>query len=268
MYERSLSRKLPGSIVSCVTPPNLAPGPGARPPKAGGSEHCVHSVVWRDTEELVGSHGPTPLLTASKAEARQSSRQGKKEAPRIIVAPGARAESRGGGPPARHTADSSEHFRQQTAEDKEAQEVQIILAIAEERLDEASSLLSSVRRGRGEVEEGKPALAPHIESNIGVLEETRERIGDAIEIYRAVQERQTSKTLPWPPPPGPDMAVEQRLRDGLREAVITRTVDRGRRAGEGDGRRGGQLWEVRQPGEQTQTGQELASNRYLPLGKL
>ena len=134
---------------------------------------------------------------------------------------------------------------------KEAEEVRIILAIADEHLDQAGSLLSSVRRDqRGAVEEGGLPLALDIETNIGRLEETRERIDNAIEIYQAVRERRGEVGGDPPPPPhdSPSVTfqatvnVEHKVKRELKEVVITRT-SRGRRSGVEDDRREGQLWE-------------------------
>ena len=150
--------------------------------------------------------------------------------------------------------------------DDEEEEVRIILAIADEHLDQAGSLLSSVRRDqRGAAEEGSVALALDIENNIGRLEETREKIGNAIEIYKAVQERRGEvggERSPPPPPRSPNVTfqatvnVEHKVRRDLKEVVITRT-SRGRRSGVDDDRRDGQLWEPGQlgggaPGERGQ----------------
>ena len=94
-------------------------------------------------------------------------------------------------------------------------------------------------------------LALDIETNIGRLEETRERIGNAIEIYQAVQERRGEvgeERYPPPPPRSPNVTfqatvnVEHKVRRELKEVVITRT-SRGRRSGVEDDRREGQLWE-------------------------
>ena len=151
--------------------------------------------------------------------------------------------------------------------DEEEEEVRIILAIADEHLDQAGSLLSSVRRDQrgAAAEEGSVALALDIENNIGRLEETREKIGNAIEIYKAVQERRGEvggERSPPPPPRSPNVTfqatvnVEHKVRRDVKEVVITRT-SRGRRSGVDDDRRDGQLWEAGQlgggaPGERVQ----------------
>ena len=154
------------------------------------------------------------------------------------------------------------------ADNEEEEEVRIILAIADEHLDQAGSLLSSVRRdqrGAAGAEGGSVALALDIENNIGRLEETREKIGNAIEIYKAVQERRGEvggERSPPPPPRSPNVTfqatvnVEHKVRRDLKEVVITRT-SRGRRSGVDDDRRDGQLWESGQlgggaPGERVQ----------------
>ena len=160
---------------------------------------------------------------------------------------------------------------------KEEEEVRIILAIADEHLEQAGSLLSSLRRDqRGAGEEGGLPLALDIETNIGRLEETRERIGNAIEIYQAVQERRGEvgdERYPPPPPRSPNVTfqatvnVEHKVRRELKEVVITRT-SRGRRSGVEDDRREGQLWEGKldggsSPGEWS----TLLPSHYLPLLK-
>ena len=224
--------------------------------RAGGSVQCVHSDGWQpaDTYTPPPSHFSVPLLAGGDASlaSNQLRREGG-SGPRLNSG---RKEER---PPAQATADNgggqsaTEGERRKTLEDgKKAEEERFILAIADEHLDQASSLLSSVRRDqRGAGEEGGLPLALDIETNIGRLEETRERIGNAIEIYQAVQERRGEVGDESYPPPlshNPNVTfqatvnVEHKVRKELKEVVITRT-SRGRRSGVEDDRREGQLWE-------------------------
>ena len=160
---------------------------------------------------------------------------------------------RGDRPPAQAAADTRQCVpaakpEQRKSGDKKEEEERIILAIAEEHLDKASSLLSSVRREKRGAGDNGGTLDLDILDNIGRLEETRERIGSAIEIYQAVQERR-GEVGGWPPPPTPGVtfqatvSTEHRVVQEPREVVITRTVNRGRRSGVEDDRRDGQLWE-------------------------
>ena len=220
---------------------------GAR--RAGGSVQCVHSDGWQPAE-TAPPHFSVPLLAGGDAsQARNQLRRERGSGPPL------KSER----PPAQATADNgggqsaTEGERRKTLEDaKEEEEVRIILAIADEHLEQAGSLLSSLRRDqRGAGEEGGLPLALDIETNIGRLEETRERIGNAIEIYQAVQERRGEvgdERYPPPPPRSPNVTfqatvnVEHKVRRELKEVVITRT-SRGRRSGVEDDRREGQLWE-------------------------
>ena len=233
--------------------------------RAGGSVQCVHSDGWQQHVDTVPSHRSVPLL--ARGDASQASSNQLRSGPRLNSG---RKEQR---PPAQATADrggqsATQQERRKTLEEaKEAEEVRIILAIADEHLDQAGSLLSSVRRDQrgAAAEEGSVALALDIENNIGRLEETREKIGNAIEIYKAVQERRGEvggERSPPPPPRSPNVTfqatvnVEHKVRRDVKEVVITRT-SRGRRSGVDDDRRDGQLWEAGQlgggaPGERVQ----------------
>ena len=223
--------------------------------RAGGSVQCVHSDGWQQHVDTVPSHRSVPLLArgdASQASSNQLRRE-RGSGPRLNSG---RKEQR---PPAQATADrggqsATQLERRKTLEEaKEAEEVRIILAIADEHLDQAGSLLSSVRRDqRGAGSEGSLPLALDIETNIGRLEESKKRIENAIEIYVAVQERRGEvggENYPPPPPRSPNVTfpatvnVEHKVRSkDLKEAVITRT-SRGRRSGVEDDRRDGQLWD-------------------------
>ena len=240
-------------VVYClrVTTSSSCSGPraaGAR--RAGGSVQCVHSDGWQPAE-TAPPHFSVPLLAGGDAsQARNQLRRERGSGPPL------KSER----PPAQATADNgggqsaTEGERRKTLEDaKEEEEVRIILAIADEHLEQAGSLLSSLRRDqRGAGEEGGLPLALDIETNIGRLEETRKRIDNAIEIYEAVQERRGEvgdENYPPPPPRSPNVTfpatvnVEHKVRSkDLKEAVITRT-SRGRRSGVEDDRRDGQLWD-------------------------
>ena len=247
--------------------------------RAGGSVQCVHSDGWQQPANSAPPHFSVPLLAGG--DASQASNQLRRErgsGPRLNSG---RKEER---PPAQATADNgggqsaTQGERRKTLEDgKEAEEVRIILAIADEHLDQAGSLLSSVRRDqRGAGEEGGLPLALDIETNIGRLEETRERIGNAIEIYQAVQERRGEvgeESYPPPPPRSPNVTfqatvnVEHKVRKELKEVVITRT-SRGRRSGVEDDRREGQLWEGKLDGGSSPCEwSTLLPSHYLPLLK-
>ena len=234
--------------------------------QAGGSVQCVHSDGWQPANTYTSPHFSVPLL-ARGGDASLASNQLRRREERGSGGKGVNSGSKKeqGPPPAQSTADNNgggqsatthQQERRKTLKEeeakKEAEEVRIILAIADEHLEQAGSLLSSVRRDqRGAGEEAGLPLALDIETNIGRLEETRDRIGNAIEIYQAVQERRGEVGDDPPPPPhdGPNVTfqatvnVEHKVRKKeVKEVVITRT-SRGRRSGVEDDRREGQLWD-------------------------
>ena len=248
-----------------------------------GSVQCVHSDGWQPLN--TAPHRSVPLLVGDASQVSDQLRRERGSGEARVNGTERRKEEKRGlerglerGPPALQATaggvgqSASEQARRKTLgnakeADDEEEEVRIILAIADEHLDQAGSLLSSVRRDqRGAAEEeGSVALALDIENNIGRLEETREKIGNAIEIYKAVQERRGEvggERSPPPPPRSPNVTfqatvnVEHKVRRDLKEVVITRT-SRGRRSGVDDDRRDGQLWEPGQlgggaPGERVQ----------------
>ena len=254
-----------------------------------GSVQCVHSDGWQPLSDntYTAPHRSVPLLVGDASQVSDQLRRERESRVARVNGTERRKEERRGlerglerGPPALQATaggvgqSATEQARRKTlgnareADNEEEEEVRIILAIADEHLDQAGSLLSSVRRdqrGAAGAEEGSVALALDIENNIGRLEETREKIGNAIEIYKAVQERRGEvggERSPPPPPRSPNVTfqatvnVEHKVRRDLKEVVITRT-SRGRRSGVDDDRRDGQLWEAGQlgggaPGERVQ----------------
>ena len=205
--------------------------------RAGGSVQCVHTVGWADTLDTAArSHRSVPQLSRpQKPEVWRSGREAAVRGDR--------------GPHAEEAADSSGQcgLRWRSG-GKEEEELRIILALADERLEQAGSLISSVRRDQGGAD-GKSGLplASDIQADIGRLEETRERIGDAIEIYQAVQERRGEVAVRPPTSSSPSVTFNAKVNveHRVREAVITRTSlgGRSRRSGLEDDRRGGQVWE-------------------------
>ena len=260
-----------------------------------GSVQCVHSDGWQPLN--TAPHRSVPLLVGDASQVSDQLRRERGSGlARVNGTERRKEETRGlergleRGPPALQATaagvgqSASEQARRRTLgnakeADDEEEEVRIILAIADEHLDQAGSLLSSVRRDQrgAAAEEGSVALALDIENNIGRLEETREKIGNAIEIYKAVQERRGEVGGERSPPPPPRSSnvtfqatvnVEHKVRRDLKEVVITRT-SRGRRSGVDDDRRDGQLWEPGQlgggaPGERVQhprSRQSLINNK-------